>query len=178
MPLAAQTAGLLELNGTLLIELVGFLAMLYVLSRLVYPYIVRAAEDRQRQITEQLETAERSRVEAEQRLREAADRLDQARGQAAEIVAGAKRSGEQLRAELHEKADEESRRITESARQDIEAERRKAVDAVRGEVAELVVTATEKVVGESLDSSGHRRLIEQAIAQVGGSGESNGRRSG
>ena len=47
------------------------------------------------------------------------------------------------------------------------AERDRALDSVRSEVAELVVAATEKVVGESLDADRHHRLIEKAIAEVG-----------
>jgi len=33
-------------------------------------------------------------------------------------------------------------------------------------VADLVVTATEKVIGETLDATKHRRLIERAIEEV------------
>ncbi len=86
---------------------------------------------------------------------------------AAEIIEGAGRSGEQLRAELRARADEEARRITDNARREIEAERRKAIDSVRAEVADLVVAATERVVGETLDDQRHRKLIESAISSVG-----------
>jgi F-type H+-transporting ATPase subunit b len=159
-------SGLLDLNGSLIAEVIAFLIMLAILSRWVYPPIVRAAEARQRQVAEQLEAAEKARQEAEARLRDAEERLAEARSQAQEIITGASRSGEQLRSELREKADEEARRLTEKARQDIEAERQRAVDSVRGEVAGLVVAATEKVIGESLDGERHRRLIDSAIAEV------------
>jgi F-type H+-transporting ATPase subunit b len=159
-------SGLLDLNGSLIAEVIAFLIMLAILSRWVYPPIVRAAEARQRQVAEQLQAAEKARQEAEARLRDAEERLAEARSQAQEIIAGASRSGEQLRSELREKADEEARRLTEKARQDIEAERQRAIDSVRGEVAGLVVAATEKVIGESLDGERHRRLIDSAIAEV------------
>jgi F-type H+-transporting ATPase subunit b len=171
----AQSAGLLELNGTLLIQVVAFLAMLYVLAKWAYPFIVRAAEARQRQIAEQLEAAERTRAQSEERMKEAQAQLDQARAQAAEIIAGASRSGEQLREDLHRKAEEEAKRITESAYKDIEAERRKAIESVRSEVAELVVVATERVIGESVDLTRHHELINQAVQEVGAAGR-NGQR--
>jgi F-type H+-transporting ATPase subunit b len=174
----AQPAGLLTINGTLLIEIVAFLAMLYVLARWVYPYIERAAEARQRQIAEQLEAAERSRADAEERLKEAKAQLDQARSQASEIISGAGKSGEQLRADLRRKAEEDAKRIIENASKDIETERQKAIDSVRGEVAELVIVATEKVIGEAVDAPGHRRLIEQAIQQVGTPGDDGAQRRG
>jgi F-type H+-transporting ATPase subunit b len=164
--LAAQ-AGLLDLSLSFVAEVIAFLVMVAILARWVYPRVMTAAEARQRQVAEQLESAERARQEAEERLKGAEARLQEARSQAAEILEGAGRSGEQLRAELRERAEEEARRVTESARRDIEAERQRAIDSVRGEVANLVVAATEKVVGETLDEQRHRRLIDEAISQVG-----------
>ena len=160
-------AGLLDLSLSFLVEVIAFVAMILILGRWVYPRVMAAAEGRQRQIGEQLAAAERARQEAEQRLKDAEARLREARNQAAEIVENGNRSGEQLRAELRTRAQEEARRAVENAQRDIEAERQKAIDSVRGEVADLVVAATEKVVGETLDDQRHRKLIEQAIAQVG-----------
>ncbi len=164
--LAEPSAGLLDLSLSFVAELIAFVAMVLILGRWAYPRIMAAAEARQRQISEQLAAAERSRREAEERLKQAEARIEEAREQAAEIIEGAGRSGEQLRADLRAKADEEARRVTENARRDIQAERQKAIDSVRGEVADLVVAATEKVVGESLDDQRHKKLIADAIAQV------------
>jgi F-type H+-transporting ATPase subunit b len=164
---AEPSAGLLDLSLSFVVEVIAFIAMILILGRWVYPRVMAAAEGRQRQISEELAAAERTRQEAEQRLKDAEARLQEARAQAAEIVEGAGRSGDQLRADLRARAEEEARRIKESALRDIEAERRKAIDSVRGEVADLVVAATEKVVGQTLDEQRHRTLIEQAIAQVG-----------
>jgi len=41
---------------------------------------------------------------------------------------------------------------------------------VRSEVANLVVAATEKVIGETLDDAKHRKLIDKAIQEVSGRG--------
>lgn len=163
----AAEASLLDLTGSFVAEVIAFVAMILIFGRWAYPVVMRVAEERQRQIGEQLEAAQKARQEAEARLKDAEASLQEARGRAAEILEGAGRSGEQLRAELRTRADEEARRITENARRDIEAERQKAIDSVRGEVADLVVSATEKVVGETLDDQRHRALIERAIAQVG-----------
>lgn len=165
-PYLAQSAGLLDLSLSFVAEVIAFIAMILILGRWVYPRVMAAAEARQRQISEQLAAAERARTAAEQRLRDAEGRIQEARQQAAEIIEGAGRSGEHLRTELRARAEEEARRIAESARRDIEAERQKAIDSVRAEVADLVVVATEKVVGETLDDQRHRKLIADAIAEV------------
>lgn len=159
-------AGLLDLNATFWIELVAFLLMLGVLARYVYPRVIEAAEARQKAIAAELEGAEKSRQEAEATLAEAEKNLQAARVSAQEIVAGATRSGEQLRQESKQKAEEEAKRLTQAARKEIEAEREKAIQSVREDVAGLVVAATEKVLGETLDASKHKQLIERAIAEV------------
>lgn len=160
------TAQVIDLNGTVIVEIVTFLLMLAVLARYVYPEVVKIAEARQRAIAEQLREAEAARAEAEERLKEAEARLADARQTAVTVIDGANKSGEQLRQELKAKAEDESRRMLEGARKEIEAERDQAVRTVRGEVAALVVAATEKVIGVTLDEQRHRELIDSAIQEV------------
>ena len=52
------------------------------------------------------------------------------------------------------------------ARRDIEHETRRALDELRREVADLTVTATEKITRKSLTAEDHRRLIEEALSEV------------
>jgi F-type H+-transporting ATPase subunit b len=160
------TAGVIEINGTVIVELLTFLVMLAVLARYVYPEVVKVAEARQRAIAEQLHDAEQARAAAEARLKEAQAQLEEARKTAQQVIDSANKSGEQLRQDMRQKAEEDARRIAESARKDIEAERDRALQSARSEVAALVVTATEKVIGETLDQPKHRQLIERAIEEV------------
>lgn len=162
----AGVAGVIEINGTVIVELITFLIMLAILARYVYPEIVRLGEARQRAIAEQLKEAEQARTEAEKRLKEAEEKLNDARKTAQGVIEAATKSGEQLRQELRQKAEDEAKRIAESARKEIEAERDRAVQSVRNQVADMVVLATEKVIGESLDDTRHRRLIERAVEEV------------
>jgi F-type H+-transporting ATPase subunit b len=171
--LLAGEAGVIDINGTVIVELITFLIMLAILARWVYPEIVRLAEARQRAVAEQLTEAEKARADAEAKLKEAQAKLEDARKTAQGVIDAAGKSAEQLRAEMKEKADAEAKRIAESARKEIEAERERAIQSVRGEVANLVVAATEKVVGETLDEQKHRRLIDKAIAEVA-SGDGRG----
>jgi F-type H+-transporting ATPase subunit b len=162
----AGVAGVIDINGTVIVELITFLVMMTVLARWVYPEIVRLAEGRQRLIAEQLAEAEKSRAAAAAELKEAEAKLAEARKTAQSVIEAATKSGEQLRQELKQKAEEEAKRLAETARKEIEAERERAIQSVRNEVASLVVAATEKVIGETLDEGKHKLLIERAIAEV------------
>jgi F-type H+-transporting ATPase subunit b len=163
VPLAA---GLLDINGTLIAELVAFLLMLGVLARWVYPPIIRAAEARQKQISDQLAAAERARKEAEERLQQAEHSIREAREQAGQIIDRANRAAERIQQEAQEKARDEAKRIVESASRDIEAERQRAIQSIRRQMTDIVGDAVAKIVGESLDGQRHRELIETAIKQV------------
>src|SRR5258708_24371597 len=130
----AADAGVITINGTVIVELITFLIMLAILARYVYPEIVKLAEARQLAIAQQLKEAEQARVEAEQRLKDAAARLEDARKTAQSVIDAATKSGEQLRQELKQKAEEGSKRTVETARKAIEAEREPAGQSVRREV--------------------------------------------
>ena len=169
-------AGVLTINGTFIVETVGFILMLLFLSYVplpflgipkpVFPWIIGIAEARQREITEQLTAAEKARADAEAHLKEADQKLVDARKTADQVIEGANKSGEQLRADLRQKAEAEYQRVVDSAQRDIESERERALQSARDQVAGLVVAATEKVLGETLDDARHRKLIEQAIEEV------------
>jgi F-type H+-transporting ATPase subunit b len=162
------TAGVIDINGTVIVEILTFLIMLAVLARYVYPQVVRLAEARQRAIADQLREAEKARADAEARIKEAQSSLDDARKTAQQVIDAANKSGDQLRQDLRQKAEEDARRISESARKQIESERDQAIRSIRAEVADLVVQATEKVIGEALDERRHMALIERSIEEVAG----------
>jgi F-type H+-transporting ATPase subunit b len=165
-PVVSLDAGLLDINGTLIAEIIAFLLMLGVLARWVYPPIIRAAEARQLQIKQQLEQAEKARQEAEARLRAAQDEIQKARLQAGQIIEQANRAAERIQQEAQEKAREEARRIVEAASRDIDAERQRAIQSIRLQMAGIVTEAVRRIVGENLDDERHRQLIEATIEQV------------
>lgn len=164
--LDAAALGPLQINATLVVELIAFLVMLAILARWVYPPVIRAAEARQRQVAEQLGAADKARKDAEVRLQQADAAIQEARVQAGQIVERANRAAEQIQQEAQEKAKDEARRIVEGASRDIDAERQRAIHAIRLQMADIVTGAVRRIVGESLDGERHRQLIDAAIAEV------------
>lgn len=165
-PVVSLEAGLLDINGTLIAEIIAFLLMLGVLAKWVYPPIIKAAEARQNQIKQQLEQAEKARKEADERLDAAQGEIQRARIQAGQIIEQANRAAERIQQDAQEKAREEARRIVEAASRDIDAERQRAIHAIRAQMADIVAGAVRQIVGESLDGERHRQLIQAAIDRV------------
>jgi F-type H+-transporting ATPase subunit b len=164
VPLAAASP--LSLNLTFPVEIVVFLALLYLLSRYVFPPIDRALRTRQQLIARSLSEAEEARREVEEAKKKERADLAEARHQAQEILDRAQKLGEELREELRQKGREEQEAMLTRARAELAQEREKAVSQLRNQVADLVLMATTKVLQEELDPKRQRRLIDEALGEV------------
>jgi F-type H+-transporting ATPase subunit b len=152
--------------GLMVWTLFLFGVSLFVLWKVAFPRIQEALDRRQRAIEESIDTAERTRREADELLAEYRERLTAARHQADEIVARARKAGEQVEADLATKGRERREELLEQARKDIETETRRAIQEIRAEVADLTILATEKVTRKTLTDEDQRRLVEEAVAEL------------
>jgi F-type H+-transporting ATPase subunit b len=152
--------------GLMIWTLLAFGITLYLLNKLAFPRIAAALDRRRVAIEESIDSARRAKQEADQLLEEYRARLREAREQADDIVARARKAGENLKDETKAEAAQQREQMLAAARRDIEHETRRALDELRKEVADLTVTATEKITRKSLDEEDHRRLIEEALSEV------------
>jgi len=152
--------------GLMVWTLFLFGVSMFILYKVAFPRIAEALDKRQKAIEESIDTAERTRTEADQLLAEYRERLTAARQQADEIVARARKAGEQAEADLVVKGRQRREELLEQARNDIEAETRRAIQEIRAEVADLTILATEKVTRKTLKGPDHRRLVDEAVAEL------------
>ncbi len=152
--------------GLMLWTLIAFGASYLILRRAAFPRIGAALDRRAKAIAESIEAAEHTKSEADQLLEEYRARLREAREQAEDIVARARRAAEAHQDEAKVEAKQYREELMRSTRKDIEAETKRALDEIRKEVADLTLIATEKVTRKSLDGDDHRRLIEEALGEV------------
>src|SRR4249919_2204190 len=174
LPLAAEAAGE-EGGGSFLVSpglglmiwtLILFLFTMWVLSKLAFPKIQEALDRRAKTIAESLDTAERQRRKSDELLAEYRGRLAEAREQADDIMARARKSAETFEAEAAVAGKEKREDLVNAAKRDIEAETRRSLDQIRREVADLTVLATEKVTRKSLNDEDQKRLVEDALSEV------------
>jgi len=174
LPLAAEKAGE-ESGGSFLVSpglglmiwtLVLFLFTMWVLSKVAFPKIQEALDKRANAISESIEAAERQRKESDELLTEYRARLAEAREQADDIMARARKSAETAEAEAAAAGKEKREELVEAAKRDIEAETRRSLDQIRQEVADLTVLATERVTRKSLNPDDQKRLVEEALSEV------------
>jgi F-type H+-transporting ATPase subunit b len=167
---AAEGGGdnpLVEVSPGLMIwTLLAFFAAIFILSKFAFPRITQILDERQKAIEGSIDAAERTKREADDLLKEYRERLSDARGQADEIVARARRTAEAAENETIAEARAKREEMMEQTRRDIEAETQRAIQQIRAEVADLTVLATEKVTRKSLDSADQKRLVDEALAEL------------
>jgi F-type H+-transporting ATPase subunit b len=162
-----DTPGLVDpVVGLMIWTLLVFGLTMFILWKVAFPRIAEALDKRQRLIEDSIDSAEKTKSEADSLLREYRERLSDARGQADEIVARARRTAEAHEAEIQAEARAKREEMMEQTRRDIEAETRRAIQQIRAEVADLTVLATEKVTRKSLDTADQKRLVEEALAEL------------
>jgi F-type H+-transporting ATPase subunit b len=161
------SSGLIKVvPGLMIWTIVCFLITLFVLKRYAFGPIQKMLDERRERIQRSIEEAEHAREEARKLLEEHRALLGQARGQAEEILAEARKVGEAQRQRVREETEADRQRRLEETRRQIEAETQRALEQIRAEVAELTLVAATKVTGKVLDDSDHRRLIEDAINEL------------
>lgn len=165
--LAAGGNFLVQPKGGLMIwTLLAFLLTMFVLKRFFFPKIQAFLEERRRAIQETVDIADRTKQEADELLEEYRKRLTEAREQAEEIVARARKAGERREQEAVEQAKSKQEEMLAHTRKEIETETRLALERIRKEVADLTVIATEKITRKTLDDEDQRRLVEEALQEV------------
>jgi F-type H+-transporting ATPase subunit b len=152
--------------GLMIWTLIVFGLSMYILSKFAFPRIAEALDKRQRAIEESIDYAERTRHEADELLAEYRSRLSEARSQADEIVARARKTGEATEAQALADAKNKREELMEQTRRDIEAETSRAVQEIRHQVADLTVLATEKVTRKTLTGDDQRKLVDDAVAEL------------
>jgi F-type H+-transporting ATPase subunit b len=143
VPLAAEEGGgsfLVSPNlGLMIWTLLVFLFTMWVLSKLAFPRIQEALDKRANAIRESIDQAEKTRVEADKILDEYRARLKEAREQADDIVARARKAADSAKSQATEEGREKREELLAAARRDIEAETRRSLERIRREVADLTV---------------------------------------
>ena len=177
--LSASGAQVIASSGGFLIEpgiglmvwtLIVFGATMFLLSKLAFPRISEALGRRQAAIEDSIDTAERTRAEADEILAEYRERLKEARAQSDEIVQRARQAADAHEHEAKERGQELLADAAKRAERDIDAATKRALDDIRKEVADLTIMATEKVTRKTLDDSDQRRLVEEALREMDFSG--------
>lgn len=166
-PAAAEGGGPLDISGGLIIwTLIIFGLLFLVLKRHAWPVILGAVEAREKALERQLAEAEKNRLESARVLEEHKQLLAESRTSAQTLMAEAKAAAEKERSAAIEKTRHEQDELLARARREISAERDKAMADLRREAVDLSLAAATKLIGQRLDSTSDRALVESYLSSL------------
>jgi F-type H+-transporting ATPase subunit b len=161
------SSGLIEVvPGLMIWTLICFAITFFVLKRFAFGPIQKAIDERRDRIRKAVEEADSARAEARNLLERHKQLIGQAKGEAADILADARKVADAQIERVKGEAEEERQRRLEETRRQIDAETKRSLDLIRSEVADLTLEATARVTGKVLDTEDQRRLIDEAIAEL------------
>jgi F-type H+-transporting ATPase subunit b len=156
----------MNINLSLFTQAAAFALFIWFTIKFVWPPLLRAIENRQKQIADGLAAGEEGRKSLEISTREAGQMIEEARGRAADIVAQAEKRAAQLVEEAKLAARDEGAREKAAAKADIQQEVSRAREQLREQVASLAVAGAEKILRREVDAKAHAQLLESIKAQL------------
>jgi F-type H+-transporting ATPase subunit b len=156
----------LNINATLLGELIAFIFFVWFCMKFVWPPIMGAIEERQQKIADGLAASERGEKDLELAQAKATDQLKEAKTQAAEIIEQAKKRGTQIVDEETQRGHSEREKIIAQGYSEIEAERNRTKEELRKQVAALAVAGAEKILERQIDAAAQSDIVEKLVAEL------------
>lgn len=156
----------MNINATIIGQSIAFFVFVWFCMKYVWPPIMTALVDRQKQIADGLDAAARANRNLELAQQKAADNLREAKEQAQTIIEQATRRANQIIDESKDKARTEGERLKAAAKADIEQEVNRAREILRAEIATLAVAGAEKILVANINQAANDKLIEQLVTEL------------
>ena len=158
-----------------LVMLVGFLLLVFILSKFAFGPILSLLDNRQKSIQANIDEAQDRRNEMVNLQRDYEGRLAKIEEEARDKIQVAIKEAQVARDEIIAKAKADSEAILVRGREELAIEKQKALIEMRDQVADLAIGAASRVVKTNLDGAGHARLVDDVIANLGSMNGSSAR---
>lgn len=151
----------------MIVMLIFFIILMFLVSKFAWGPVMDMMKKREDYVANEIETAEKSRAEAEKANKEAVERLNTTKQEAQQIIEDARNAGLKQEQDIIESAKQEAERIKVQAQQEIESEKEKALQALQDKVASLSVLIASKVIEKEISAQDQDELISEYIKEVG-----------
>jgi F-type H+-transporting ATPase subunit b len=155
-----------NLNATLLAQCVVFLIFALFTMRFVWPPVIKALDERREKIKQGLEAAENNQKNLKANAEKIEQELNAARMQGAQNISDAQKHAQALADELKTKAQHDAERIIQDAKAQAVQEVNKAKEALKEQVATLVLKGVEQILRKEVDTKAHADLLNQLKTEL------------
>lgn len=158
---------MLNLDWNIVWAIVNIL-ILYVLLRIfLFKPINKLMDERTNSIQNDIDSAKKSRDEAEELKNEYTQTLADAKSEAQQILAKAREEAANAKKEMIQESENEARQIIDNANKTIENERKRAMQQAQSQIADLAIAAASKIIGENVDDDKNRRIVDDFLVEEG-----------
>lgn len=148
-------------------QIINLLLMCLFLSKFLLKPVTKMLEARQNDVDANYADSETAKAEAETLRDDYAKRIAEAKNEAAQITKAAADKANAQGAQIIAEAQQQAAHLKQKAEQQIEMERKKAVNELKNEISGIAIDIAEKVVEREINAKDHEALIQQFIEGVG-----------
>ena len=156
----------MNINATILGQAIAFILFVAFCMKYVWPPIMAAIEKRQKEVADSLASAELAKKELDVAQANASDELKKAKENAQVIIEQANKRRGQILDEAKAEAETERNKIIAQAYSEIDAERKRAREELRKQVALLAVAGAEKIIERSVDEAANSDIVDKLVAEL------------
>ncbi len=149
--------------STLFFTVLNILILYFILKKILFKPVTKYMSDRSNKIKEALDMAEEAKKKVEEMEKEHQARLKEAKEQGVLIMDTYKKKAENEYNSIIEKAKQDAEIMIKNTRNELEVEKEKLINDIKGEVTELVLAASKKVLNENLDEKTNKKLIQEFL---------------
>lgn len=156
----------MNINLTILGQIISLAVFVWFCMKYVWPFIIKALNDREARIADGLAAAEKGVLELQQAEERVREMLEQGKQQAQEYITQAQKRADEVVEQAKDAASHEGQRILDEARAQITQEIQQARDALRAEVSTLALTGAEQILMREVDAPRHKEYLDRLSAQL------------
>ena len=156
----------MSITGTLIVQMIVFLILVWFTMKFVWPPIAAALDERAAKIAEGLAAADKAKSDLSAANQRVEQELAKSRNETAARLADAERRAQAIIEEAKARATEEGNKIVAAARVEADQQTVKARDALREQVASLAVKGAEQILRREVNASVHAELLSRLKTEL------------
>ncbi len=151
---------------TMLFAWCNLLILYFFLRKLLFKPVKNMIDSRQKEIDDLYADAEEKKAKANVMAAEYEEKLSHAKEESEQILRDALRRTQLKEEEILREADATARRTLKRAEEQVELEKKRAINEVKDEVSGLAIEIATAVIGRDVDEREHAALIDDFIAKM------------
>jgi len=156
----------MNVNATLFLQSIAMMIFVWFCMKFIWPVLLKSMDERREKIAEGLAASNSAKKELEVAKITASEEIRQAREKAGEIVEQANQRHSQILDQAKEDAIVERNRQVAAGESEIAQSINQAREALRSQIASLVVLGASRLLEKEVDADVHRKLLDELIAEI------------